>query len=234
MHRHAGPQNPQKFVVHYRVDDTADPIAAFEHHHRDAEAGERLREFEAKRAAADHAERLGQRFAIEDRLVGIDQVTQRAERLGDDRLRSGRDHHRTRRYRPAVVQRQRRRAGEPRAALYRDALGQILEPLLGRRDEVIPLPPHALHHARAVDFRQGVDPEHRRAANRLRRHARRHQQLGRHAPDRRAGRPGEAVVDQQRPRALGSRDAFRRQPRRPRADHGDVARQLGCLAIGHS
>jgi hypothetical protein len=57
------------------------------------------------------------------------------------------------------------------------------------------------------------------------RFGRRDQELGRHAPDPRAGRAREARIDQQRLRAGASRGSFGGQSRRPGADDGDVATQ---------
>ena len=83
----------------------------------DAKPRHSLRQFQPDRTAPDHRERRGQILHLEHALVGEGKLAEALERLGNTRIRSGRDHNCLGAYRVAVVEGKRVLTCEMRACL---------------------------------------------------------------------------------------------------------------------
>ena len=76
-----------------------------------------LRQLQPDRTAPDHSKRAGEIIHLEHALVGEGKIAEAFERLGDARIRSGRDHNRLGAYRVTVVEGERVQTGKMRARL---------------------------------------------------------------------------------------------------------------------
>ena len=211
-------------VAHGRVGERSDESADAEHPDLDAEAAQRLPEFEPDHAGAEDGDGLRQIVPREDIVVHDEPVGGAAEHVRDRRRRTGGDHGAREVDARVVVHLDRRGTRELRAARHAMRLGDALDARHDEADEAVALALHAGHHGCAIHLHRAFEPQAegvplRRTVRGL---GRGDQQLARHAAHAGAGRAVGAGLDDHGAPAGRDGRAVRREAGSPGTDDGDV------------
>ena len=200
-----------------------DAAALGEAPHADAEPRERLRRLDADHARPEDDDGIGQGLHLEEVRDGEAARPRPLSDLGRDaRRRARRDHHPPRAERLAVHQQHARlaEAGRPAQPVRLRDRERLLDHAL---DEAVAQRVEPRHHRRAVHgHRARAHAERVRLPRRVRVLGGGDQELGRHAARARAGRPVGAVLDQDHVVRVQPRGLVGLEPRRARADDGDI------------
>ncbi len=211
----------------------ADAAAAAEQPHPNAQAVQRLGQFEPDHAGAHHRHRSGKVGPAED-IVVDDQALAQCSAPGRRHrgARPGGDDDAPRLQVPGAgrtVDGQRVRVDEARMPL--PALGgrPLLHGVEDKTDKAVALAAHARHHGAAVDVNVGqVHAEAAGMPRRVHHVRRRDQQLARHAAHACASGAIDVALDENHALGVAQSGAVRRHARRAGADDGDVGLCRWC------